>query len=330
MPVSKKQLLRLVRIVMELKKNSYPNCKYFIKMFGDLDYNPNINTSINCTDRTIKRDIEILKKDFEAPIDFDFRENGYYLTDKEWKFSCPILDEDHISSSLLGAQIAENIVPQPLKGIIRNAISTQLTTNSSKLLRNAFMRSLMVISGIKAAVDPKVFEVVFDGWRQHEAIYFNYSSPYGKKSRIYFEPHILAFDKGVWYTKGLKLPEEEEHVYAIQRIFCAELSGKTFKIDKAIVEKVQEEGLFDHPKLENIKLLCDSSIGLYLSEHAEMEEFQITAQEDGKLLVELIPTIEEDVIKWILSEAGNIRVLEPESLREKITKSGQKIAEVNL
>ena len=324
MPINKKQVLRLMSIVSELRQN---HCTKIEKLKKRITFTFDEE---DISERTLRRDLRALKEDFEAPIKFDYNRRGYYLEDEEWEFSCPILGEDHISSSLLGAQIAENIVPQPLKKMIRNAINTQLTTNTSELLSNAFMRSLMVISGIKAAVDPKVFEVVFDGWRKHEAIYFNYSSPYGKKSRIYFEPHILAFDKGVWYTKGLKLPEQEEQVYAIQRIFCAELSGKTFEMDEAIVEKVQEEGLFDHPKLENIKLLCDSSIGLYLSEHAEMEEFQITAQEDGKLLVELIPTIEEDVIKWILSEAGNIRVLEPESLREKITKSGQKIAEVNL
>lgn len=324
MPINKKQVLRLMSIVSELRQNHCTQIEKLKKMITFTFDEEDIS------ERTLRRDLRALKEDFEAPIKFDYDRRGYYLEDEEWEFSCPILGEDHISSSLLGAQIAENIVPQPLKKMIRNAINTQLTTNTSELLSTAFMRSLMVISGIKAAVDPKVFEVVFDGWRKHEAIYFNYSSHGGKKSRIYFEPHILAFDKGVWYTKGLKLPEQEEQVYAIQRIFCAELSGKTFEMDEAIVEKVQEEGLFDHPKLENIKLLCDGSIGLYLSEHAEMEEFQITVQEDGKLLVELIPTFEEDVIKWILSEAGNIRVLEPESLREKITKSGQKIAEVNL
>ena len=324
MPINKKQVLRLMSIVSELRQN---HCTKIEKLKKRITFTFDEE---DISERTLRRDLRALKEDFEAPIKFDYDRRGYYLEDEEWEFSCPILGEDHISSSLLGAQIAENIVPQPLKKMIRNAINTQLTTNTSELLSTAFMRSLMVISGIKAAVDPKVFEVVFDGWRKHEAIYFNYSSSGGKKSRIYFEPHILAFDKGVWYTKGLKLPEQEEQVYAIQRIFCAELSGKTFEMDEAIVEKVQEEGLFDHPKLENIKLLCDGSIGLYLSEHAEMEEFQITVQEDGKLLVELIPTFEEDVIKWILSEAGNIRVLEPESLREKITKSGQKIAEVNL
>ena len=327
MPVNKKQMVRLLRIVAELKENSYPNSKSLADIFRIADLEENIN--IACTDRTVQRDIDGLKKDFDAPIKFDPVQNGYYLTNSEWEFTCPILCQDLISSSLLGARIAEDITPQPLKGMIRNSVDGQLTTNNSELLDVAFMQSLIVASGIKANVDPKVFKGVFDGWRNHEAIHFTYRRPDGEESEKYFEPHLISFHKGIWYTKGLNLPDEKETVYAIQRISDVKLSGKTFEIDKAIVEKVQKEGLFNYPKMEGIKLLCDASIGFYLHEHKDMKKFKIKVQEDGKLLVELAPAIEHDVIRWVLGEAGKIRVLEPESLRAKVAESGQKILEIN-
>ena len=321
-------MIRLLRTVAELKQNSYPNSKSLADRFRIADLEENLN--ISCSDRTVQRDIDVLKKDFSAPIQFDSVQNGYYLTNTDWEFSCPLLCENLISSSLLGARIAEDIAPQPLKGMIRDAIDMQLTTNTSDLLDTAFMQSLIIASGIKSAVDPTVFKGVFDGWRQQEAIRFIYRKPDGEESKKYFEPHLISFHKGNWYTKGLNLPEEEERVFAIQRIFEVELSGKTFDIDKSIVKKVQTEGLFNYPKIENIKLLCDASIGFYLHEHKDMKKFKIQVREDGKLLVELAPAIEHDVIRWVLGEAGKIRVLEPKSFRNKVAEAGQKIAEANL
>lgn len=328
MPVSKKQMVRLLRTVAELKKNSYPNSKNLADKFRTADLEENIN--IACSDRTVQRDIETLKKDFSAPVEFDPVQNGYYLTNTNWEFSCPVLCQDLISSSLLGARIAEDIAPQPLKGMIRDSVDMQLATNNSDLLDVAFIQSLIIASGIKASIDPVVFKGIFDGWRQREAIRFTYRRTDGEESEKYFEPHLISFHKGIWYTKGLNLPSEKETVYAIQRISNVKLSGKNFEIDKAIVEKVQKEGLFNYPKIEGIKLLCDASIGFYLHEHKDMKKFKIKVQEDGKLLVELAPAVEHDVIRWVLGEAGKIRVLEPDSLRKKVAESGKKIVEANL
>ena len=327
MPVNKKQMIRFIKIFAELKENNYPNSKSLVDRFRIADIEENMN--ISCSDRTVQRDIDILKKDFSAPIKFDAAQNGYYLTNSNWELKCPILCEGLMSSSLLGARIAEDIVPQPLKGMIRDSVDMQLTTNKSDFLDKAFMQSLIVASGIKATVEPEIFKAVFDGWRSQEAIRFTYRKPNGNESERYFEPHLISFHKGIWYTKGINLPEEKESVYAIQRIFDVEMSGKYFEIDQNIVKKVQESGLFNYPKIENIKLLCNADIGFYLNEHKKIKKFKLTEQEDGNLLVELAPAIEHEVVRWVLGEAGKIQVLEPVSLRNKIANAAQKIFEVN-
>jgi predicted DNA-binding transcriptional regulator YafY len=327
MPINKKQVIRLLKINTELGKNSYPNSTSLADMFRKADIDE--NTNISCSERTVQRDIAILKKDFHAPIKFDSAQNGYYLTNSSWEFKCPILCEDLMTSALLGARIAEDITPQPLKGMISKSIDTQMTTNNSSLLDVAFMKSLIIASGIKATVDPKVFKAVFDGWRNHEAIRFTYRKTTGEESKKYFEPHLISFRNGIWYTKGISLPDGNEVVYAIQRISDVEMSGKFFEIDKNIVKKVQEEGLFNYNKIENIKLLCDSSIGFYLNEHQKIKKFKLTEQEDGNLLVELAPAIEHEVVRWVLGEAGKIQVLEPAYLRKKIASSAQKTLQVN-
>ena len=84
MPVSKKQLLRLLRFIDLLKSNSFPNCASFAEMMQKADWEENLN--ITCSAKTIYRDIKTLKNDFKAPIKFDFSRNGYFLTDLSWDF----------------------------------------------------------------------------------------------------------------------------------------------------------------------------------------------------------------------------------------------------
>ena len=114
MPISKKQLIRFVRLVASLKENRYPNCSSFAAELRKADVNENIN--IACTPKTVARDIQVLKNDFGAPIKFSAAKNGYYLTKRSWNFSCPQFFEDTaVFSAVLGARVAEHIFPEPLK-----------------------------------------------------------------------------------------------------------------------------------------------------------------------------------------------------------------------
>ena len=43
MPVNKKQLLRLIRFVAELRKNTYPNATTFMHKLREMDLDDNLN-----------------------------------------------------------------------------------------------------------------------------------------------------------------------------------------------------------------------------------------------------------------------------------------------
>ena len=56
MPTNKKQLLRMVKMVADLRKNSYPNTNTWVKKFEALDRDENLN--IACGKRTVMRDLD--------------------------------------------------------------------------------------------------------------------------------------------------------------------------------------------------------------------------------------------------------------------------------
>ncbi len=326
MPVNKKQLLRMIKFIAELKQNRYPNSITFAEKLKQMDLMENLN--ISCSARTVQRDIDVLKSEFDAPLKFDPERNGYFLTSNYWEFQCPPLCEELMTSSLLGARLAEDMMPQPLKGSIRDAVDMQLASSNSEFLDKAFIESLIVASGINVEIDPDIFKTVFDGWRLRRAVKITYKSQDGNHSDQQLDVHVISFHKGIWYVKG-RIENDTLKIFAIHRIKSVKLTKLEFEIDQEIVEEVRKNGLFNYPKLSGITLCCDASIAFYLQEQQKAKKFKITSQPDGSLIIVLQPVTEFDAMRWILAEAGRIRVMDPEWLREKIVAAGRKIIEAN-
>ncbi len=328
MPVNKKQLLRLIRFVAELRRNSYPNAASFTRKLRELDLDENLNLA--CSERTVMRDLETLRNDFHAPISFSPEENGYYLTNRYWELKVPFMDDDMVMAAMLGAQLAAKIMPSPVREQIRDAVDNSIADNNSELLDQTYIETLLIASGGKTSIAPEIFGTVFRAWRERRVLRIVYrKGDTGEVTEREFEPHIVACHKGNWYAKGVNRADKKVIVLAVFRIGRAELTARTFEIRKDILAQTRREGLFDYPKIGNIKVRCSKDIAYYLREQCGAKKLDITPQEDGSLVVILPPSPEIEAIRWILGEGGNVEVLDPRWLREKIRDRALKTAELN-
>ena len=328
MPTNKKQLLRMVKMVADLRKNSYPNANTWVEKFAALDRDENLN--IACGKRTVMRDIDALRKDFNAPIEYSSKDNGFFLSNPYWEFQVPFFDDKMIMSAMLGAQLAGEILPSPVKEQIRDAVENQIADNNSELLDQAFIETLLIASGPKTTTSPEIFGTVFHAWRERRTLALTYrKGSTGEISERKFEPHIVAYHKGNWYTKGVNLSDGKVITLAIFRIVKAELQRESFEVRRDILLETKCNGLFSYPKIENIRVKCSADIAYYLYEQRKAKKLVIEPQDDGTLIVTLPPSPEQEAIRWILGEGGNVEVLEPMDLRKKIHQLALKLAETN-
>ena len=321
------QILRQLKIIAEMKKGNYPNTQSISRLF--VQNEDEFGEPMGCSSRTIMRDIQQLQQEFQAPIEYDSTNKGYFLRDPSWQFKCPVFEEDFVSMSILGTRLAEDIVPEPLKTDIDNAVSQTLATNSSDFFDAAMIDSILCASGVKASINPDVFMMLFNAWRRKQAVILKYRDPQGKESEYEFEPHIIAFHKGNWYLKGYLYRTKELRLFACQRITEARRNGHSYETDRKLLEDTRRKGLFNYPKVSGIKLHCDASIAFYIYEQQNLFNSKIERQPDDSLIVTLNPTVEHDVVRWILGEAGRIQVIEPQSLRERIAEAGREITRRN-
>ena len=327
MSVQSKQALRLLKFVAELRKNNYPNAGSFARMLEKASIEEGV--SCKCSTRTIMRDIEILKHDYHAPIEYDPVNRGFFLVKPDWELNMPLMNEEVLSMSMLSTQLASDLLPEPIKSKANTALDHALAENGSKFFDEAMIESILCATGIKSAVEPGVFKKVFDAWRMHQVIRLAYHKPNGPESTRRFEPHILAFRNGVWYTKGYEYGTKDVKVYAIQRVADVAFADDKFVSDKKLIEDTRKNGLFVYPRISDIRLHCDASIAFYLREHQPVKQFKIEPQTDGSLIITLKPAFEHEVIRWILGESGKIEVLNPPELRAKVAAAGKLIWERN-
>ena len=332
-----KKGLRLLKIVSELKKGNYPNSTTLIDILRREENDNGRPFAVSA--RTIMRDIEDLKEKFGAPIEFDSNANGYFLGNKDWSLPViPTFEEDFTSMAILGTRLAEDIVPEPVRHSIDDAVDKTLAANGSDFFDDAMIDTMLCASGMKSTIAPEVFQMLFSCWRKGKVVSIQYRDPQGKETAVVLEPHIIAFHKGNWYVKGYLFNTKEVRVFACQRIIGAkphkklaggELIDASFHHDRKLLEETRKKGLFIYPKLTGVKLHCDASIAFYIYEQQELFKSRIEPQQDGSLIITLNPVVEHDLVRWILGEAGHIQVLEPQSLRERIAEAGREITRQN-
>ena len=321
---SKKQIQRLLRLIGELKENKYPNCSSFAGKLRNADIDENLNLS--CTPKTIQRDIRLLKEEYNAPIDYDSERKGYYLKHHGWNFNAPVLDEEFLLSAILGAKTAESIIPEPIRSQIRSSIDNTLATNNPDFLDTALIDTFIVASGVKVSIDSNIFKTLFLAWQLRNSVKIKYVSHNEDISERMIDPYFLTFYNQAWYVKGYCGLKNDIRIFAIHRISDAELTDYTFETDQTTIKQFKVNHTpFEFEEVENVKIWCSKLISGYVIEQHKIYKQDVSENEDGSIVVIIPNDVKLDIIKWVLSEGGEARILEPQWLWDEVKKRAEKI-----
>ena len=322
MPMQKSQLHRLMRIAALLKENRYPNSETLVREFRRIAVEEELE--IDCGKKTILRDMKVLEHEFGCPLAFDRARNGYYLKHHGWDFIAPaLLDENEMLAAVIGARIAEEIFPSPLKNKIRNAVDYLLQNNNPDFLDTANMESLSILSGLYANIEPEIFQTLFQGWQTNHRVKIFYADWQGELSERIIEPHTLVFFNNSWYTKAFCYLKKQPRTFALRRIKKAELLKSDFEPDKEIISSVNPDDFLGFEKIKNVKLSV-AAHALDRLKSSPLHTHQII-HEDGTVE---IPAVSKEVLfPFILSQEGNVKLLEPAELKSELKGKLQKMLE---
>ncbi len=315
--MSRIQLHRLARIASLLKRNTYPTAESILKEYYNLEHIDGLTRRDKYCLRTVYRDIDTLKNDFNCPICYSRSEHGYYLKHHGWDFNCPTdLSESAMLALIIGAKIAEDVIPNPLRERIKIAVDEILKGNNPDFLDTTLVKSLKVFAESGATDISSVFPVIFEAWQQHRFLKITYDDQQGNlpTERI-IAPHVLFLYDKEWRIKAYCRLRNGARTFVISRITNVEILDGTFEPDMEIIESVQRDSIVNYKLVKDVKIRLRGNARKFAMANL-MHTRQTLKRESGcDTWIFTIPAVPmEIVVPWILSQGGDAIPISPQEI----------------
>ena len=321
------QIIRLARIASLLKKNSCPTADKLLKEYREIELVEGKAIRSKYSLRTVYRDIDLLRNDFDCPILYDRRNKTYYLEDPKWEFNCPAnLSEPVMLALIVGGRIAEEVFPDPVRGRITKSVDELLKGNSPEFLEKTLIRSLKVFAEGGVAENPSVFSTVFEAWQSHRRLHIEYDDQHGGISEREVDPHVLFLYQHEWRIKAFCHLRKMPRTFVINRIVRARLCTETFKPNKDIIDSVSLDTIVSFKKIKDVKIRLTGD-AVKFAKANRMHSKQKIKQVRGDWLFTIPEVPGEVIVPWILSQQGQAVPLEPPELVERVRSGIQALAD---
>jgi proteasome accessory factor B len=313
-----------------MRTGKYPNAMELAKNWGAVGY------------RTILRDIEFMKDEYGAPIEYDFNKKGFYYSEPTFFIKSVLLTENELEAIriykyfLAMGGVGDNNLDLDISKVldkILEASPEKLTVgmpfNPSEKYPNDFDFKPAII------IDPEINQKLMDAIKNKEVVEAEYWTTNNRKySLITLKPLQLFYDKDYYLLAFENENYKKPGIFAPNRIRKIKSTGIYFEIPANLKMK-------DYIKRDADVYPADNKI--YFFELSFPKEFAAEAiertyyhnqtvelREDGTLYVSFRSTQLFEVFYWILKQGQKVKALNPPELVTLMKKEVQKIGKYYL
>ena len=270
--------------------------------------------------RTLQNDLRYLRETWGAEIRYDPKRRVYVL-EHPGNFIVNLKITRHEAEVLTsGLKMASHFLPH-LKEAARSLwrkIDTYIPRDISR--ESSHLAKMTTIAVPAAKVNPKVFDAILDAIRSRHAVEIRYKSP-GKSARQWtVSPYDFYFRGSSWYLAACNHVFGSLNIYRAGRIQSVKASGEQYirPEESGYSEEYISSAWYVTPGKAKHRIrvyvseyLADSIRELNLHPTQRIEP----CDDGGIILSAKVPNLEE-AARWVMAGAPNVRVIEPEELRE--------------
>ncbi len=288
---------------------------------------PNTRTlaeQIGVTRRTIRRDIDYLRDQLNAPIEFDGVRNGYYYTEPTFQLPFPQLTQGEMLALYLSERMMRQFRGTPFEPDLRQAIAklSELLPAGVSVRLEAIADFLSVLPAVRAEYDPELFSAVMRaviGRRRLKMVYWT-ASRNVTTSRL-FDPYELSLVDDGWYAFGYCHRATEVRMFAVQRVRSVSETGETF--DRPVGFRAEDHmkdgfGAMRGDGSYDVVLRFGSRAAGWIREKKWHPSQTREEQPDGSLIVRFHVNELLNVRRWAMYWGADCEVMAPPELRELI------------
>jgi predicted DNA-binding transcriptional regulator YafY len=320
MPVNKSALLRY-RIIdgcLTNRQKRYPDMQYIIEKIEE-----QLDTTIS--ESMFSKDIQQMKRIYNAPIKYDRYNNGYCYTEDEFSIAEFPLTHDEIEALDYSTALFHQLKGTRLFQQFENAINKVIEGyRISKALGKSEMQILQVEEPLKP--ENHWLEQILKAIVEKNVIAITYQG-FGKPEKEHeLSPYLLKEYRNRWYVVGYTHTTEQVLVFSLDRIKNVSASKTKYKSDDTFLPEDFFRYSFGITQLHNAKpekvLLSFTAITApYIHSQPLHHSQKVVSQTDEELQIEMEVYITPELKMSILSYGDQVKVLKPNALQKEIAET---------
>jgi predicted DNA-binding transcriptional regulator YafY len=304
---TKSQLLRVMELDREIRSGKYPNCLTF-----SVDW--------EVSQKTIQRDIDYLRDQHGAPIEYDRDKKGFYYTDPSWFLPAVALSEGELLSLLMGTEALRALRGTPMAAQLETMYGklAQMLPENISVAPEILFNEFSVVSTPARPIELTVWKAVVRGLTHRCRIKIKYQR-FGSKSvrEMTVDPYHLTNLQGEWYLFAGKDGHDGWRQYSLGRIRGAEVTNTAFDIPDSFHPEKVVRGSFGRARMGKavtVRLLFNAEVRDWVLEREWHPAQKLKQRKDGSVELSFPAHGLFEVQRWVLSWGRQVRVLAPKEL----------------
>lgn len=311
----KVQLLRLVFIDRKIREGMQQ---------GELANCSSIALDYEVSPKTIMRDIEYLKHQMDAPIEYDRSRHGYFYSEENYHLPAMSLNE----SDLFAICIAQKALAQHANTPMYEKLSTVFKKIEDSLPEKVTIKpswvhdKISVIGDNHTHINQQIWGTIADGLHFNRRLKICYHKP-GDDSAKWREvdPYHMVNFQGEWYLVGYCRRRQKVLTFAVSRIRETVLLTFMFERDPAFdIDSFwgKRFGIFGGSREYDVQIEFVREHAPYVEEREWHPTQKIKKRRDGSLVLSLKVNHLFELKRWVLSWGRGVKVLAPKELADAV------------
>ncbi len=275
--------------------------------------------------KSIYRDIEAMRSELRAPLEYDARRKGHHYTSAGYQIPATALSE----RDLFALMVTENAVTQyegtPLAAELRDAFDRVLATLPSDLrARHAVAARAVHFAGLPPTpIPPAVWNGLVDGILGRRRVTLHYRTPArGKAEPRTVDPYLLVVRDREWFLVGRTQHSRHYALFYVPRIAQLERLDEPYEPDPDFSpERYFEYGfnaMHGEGRPQEVELRFEREHAHIAEERAWAAKQTVTRLRTGAVLVRFKSNTLFEVARQVLRFGGTVEVRKPAELRRDV------------
>lgn len=292
--------------------------------------------SVNCTTlseelevskRTILRDIEFLKSDLGAPIEFDAVQNRYVYTEPNWNLPNLRLTEGELFALMVAEKALEAYAGTPWAEKLQHIFDRMAASlpDRVEITPQALLPRVTFGQEAPSIIVPGILASLSQAIRENKVLEMTYFVLNRNEVRSYvIDPYVLRQSRGAWYLAGRDQVSGRVPLFNVSRIKAIKSTGEVFDYEASDFDPEKYfQGTFsvqESPRNYRIVIEFSGYAAQLVRERQWHPSQKLKELPKDRLRLEMEISSLWDILPWILSWGSEAKVLGPEELVEIVKK----------